>query len=316
MILQRTITKSVSTTGVGLHTGEKVNLTLHPADEGQGIVFTRSDLETPIKIQVSPFMVTETTLCSTIGVDQFKISTVEHIMSALSASGIDNIIIEVNGSEIPIMDGSSISFIHLIKSAIIKEQNKPKKFVVINQLIEVTDGEKLAKFEPHQGFIIDFMIDFPHPAFNDEDSHVAIDFFKDSYIKDISRARTFGFMHEVEYLRTNGLARGGSLDNAIVLDEYKIINEDGLRYSDEFVRHKILDAVGDLYMLGSPIIGKFTAYKSGHELNNKLLRALVENPQSWSLENLDDNDIEMAELANNYLSIANEFNNERTNKIQ
>ena len=158
MILQRTITKSVSTTGVGLHTGEKVNLTLHPADEGQGIVFTRSDLETPIKIQVSPFMVTETTLCSTIGVDQFKISTVEHIMSALSASGIDNIIIEVNGSEIPIMDGSSISFIHLIKSAIIKEQNKPKKFVVINQLIEVTDGEKLAKFEPHQGFIIDFMM--------------------------------------------------------------------------------------------------------------------------------------------------------------
>jgi len=316
MILQRTITNSVSTSGVGLHTGEKVTLVLRPANEDQGIVFTRSDLETPIKIQVSPFIVTETKLCSTIGADKFKISTVEHIMSALSASGIDNIMIDVNGSEVPIMDGSSIAFIHLIKSAIIKEQKKPKKFVVINELIEVTDGEKLAKFEPYQGFIIDFMIDFPHPAFNDEDSHVSIDFFKDSYIKDISRARTFGFMHEVEYLRTNGLARGGSLDNAIVLDEYKIINEDGLRYSDEFVRHKILDAVGDLYMLGSPIIGKFTAYKSGHELNNKLLRALVENPQSWSLENLDDNDIEMAELANNYLSIANEFNNERTNKIQ
>jgi len=316
MILQRTITNSVSTSGVGLHTGEKVTLVLRPANEDQGIVFTRSDLETPIKIQVSPFIVTETKLCSTIGADKFKISTVEHIMSALSASGIDNIMIDVNGSEVPIMDGSSIAFIHLIKSAIIKEQKKPKKFVVINELIEITDGEKLAKFEPYQGFIIDFMIDFPHPAFNDEDSHVSIDFFKDSYIKDISRARTFGFMHEVEYLRTNGLARGGSLDNAIVLDEYKIINEDGLRYSDEFVRHKILDAVGDLYMLGSPIIGKFTAYKSGHELNNKLLRALVENPQSWSLENLDDNDIEMAELANNYLSIANEFNNERTNKIQ
>ena len=316
MILQRTITNSVSTSGVGLHTGEKVTLVLRPANEDQGIVFTRSDLETPIKIQVSPFIVTETKLCSTIGADKFKISTVEHIMSALSASGIDNIMIDVNGSEVPIMDGSSIAFIHLIKSAIIKEQKKPKKFVVINELIEVTDGEKLAKFEPYQGFIIDFMIDFPHPAFNDEDSHVSIDFFKDSYIKDISRARTFGFMHEVEYLRTNGLARGGSLDNAIVLDEYKIINEDGLRYSDEFVRHKILDAVGDLYMLGSPIIGKFTAYKSGHELNNKLLRALVENPQSWSLENLDDNDVEMAELAKNYLSIADEFNNERINKIQ
>jgi len=316
MILQRTITNSVSTRGVGLHTGEKVILTLHPANEDQGIVFTRSDLEVPIKIQVSPFMVTETKLCSTIGVDQSKVSTVEHIMSALSASGIDNIIIDVNGSEVPIMDGSSIAFIHLIKSAVIKEQNKPKKFVVINELIEVKDGDRLAKFEPHQGFIIDFMIDFPHPAFNDEDSHVSIDFFKDSYIKDISRARTFGFMQEVEYLRTNGLARGGSLDNAIVLDEYKIINEDGLRYSDEFVRHKILDAVGDLYMLGSPIIGKFTAYKSGHELNNKLLRALVENPQSWSLENLDDNGIEMAELAKNYLLIANEFNNKRTDKIQ
>ena len=235
-------------------------------------------------------------------------------MSALSASGIDNIIIDVNGSEIPIMDGSSIAFIHLIKSAIIKEQKKPKKFVVINQLIEVADGDKLAKFEPYKGFIIDFMIDFPHPAFNDGDSHVSIDFFKDSYINDISRARTFGFMQEVEYLRTNGLARGGSLDNAIVLDEYRILNEDGLRYSDEFVRHKILDAVGDLYMLGSPIIGKFTAYKSGHELNNKLLRALVENPQSWSLENLDINDIEMTELAKDYLSMANEFNNDKAEK--
>ena len=316
MILQRTITNSVSTTGVGLHTGEKVTLTLYPANEDQGIIFTRSDQKTPIHIQVSPFMVTETKLCSTIGTDQLKISTVEHIMSALSASGIDNIIIDVNGSEIPIMDGSSIAFMHLIKSAIIKTQKKPKKFVVITELIEVTEGDKLAKFEPHKGFIIDFMIDFPHPAFNDKDSHVSIDFFRDSYIKDISRARTFGFMQEVEYLRTNGLARGGSLDNAIVLDEYKIINEDGLRYSDEFVRHKILDAVGDLYMLGSPIIGKFTAYKSGHELNNKLLRALVENPQSWSLENLDDNDVEMAELAKNYLSIADEFNNERINKIQ
>ena len=184
MILQRTITNSVSTRGVGLHTGEKVILTLHPANEDQGIVFTRSDLEVPIKIQVSPFMVTETKLCSTIGVDQFKVSTVEHIMSALSASGIDNIIIDVNGSEVPIMDGSSIAFIYLIKSAVIKEQNKPKKFVVINELIEVKDGDRLAKFEPHQGFIIDFMIDFPHPAFNDKDSHVSIDFFKDSYIKE------------------------------------------------------------------------------------------------------------------------------------
>ena len=305
MILQRTIKNSVSTTGVGLHTGEKVTLTLSPAKEDHGIVFRRTDLDPLIQIQVSPLIVTETKLCSTIGADQFKISTVEHIMSALCASGIDNILIDVNGSEVPIMDGSSIAFIHLIKSAIILEQLKPKKFVVINEVIEVTDGDKLARFEPHQGFMIDFMIDFPHPAFNDEDSHVSIDFFKESYIKDISRARTFGFMQEVEYLRTNGLARGGSLDNAIVLDEYKVLNEDGLRYSDEFVRHKILDAVGDLYMLGNPIIGKFTAYKSGHDLNNKLLRALIKNTQSWSLESLDIND--MAGLAKNYLLMTDEF---------
>lgn len=307
MILQRTIKNSVSTTGVGLHTGEKVTLTLSPAKEDHGIVFRRTDLDPLIQIQVSPLIVTETKLCSTIGADQFKISTVEHIMSALCASGIDNILIDVNGSEVPIMDGSSIAFIHLIKSAIILEQLKPKKFVVINEVIEVTDGDKLARFEPHQGFMIDFMIDFPHPAFNDEDSHVSIDFFKESYIKDISRARTFGFMQEVEYLRTNGLARGGSLDNAIVLDEFKVLNEDGLRYSDEFVRHKILDAVGDLYMLGNPIIGKFTAYKSGHDLNNKLLRALIKNTQSWSLESLDINDIEMAGLAKNYLLMTDEF---------
>lgn len=316
MIRQRTITNSVSTTGVGLHTGEKVTITLFPAKEDHGIVFRRSDLKTPTQIQVSPLMVIETKLCSTIGTDTFKISTVEHIMSALSASGIDNILIDVNGSEIPIMDGSSIAFIHLIKSAMVVEQLKPKKFVVINEVIEVTDGDKLAKFEPYHGFIIDFMIDFPHPAFKEEDSHVVIDFFKDSYIKDISRARTFGFMQEVEYLRTNGLARGGSLDNAIVLDEFKILNEDGLRYSDEFVRHKILDAVGDLYILGNPIIGKFTAYKSGHDLNNKLLRSLLENKQSWSLENLDSNDLEMAELVKNYSLMTDEFKNNKREKLQ
>ena len=222
-------------------------------------------------------------------------------MSALSASGIDNILIEVDGSEIPIMDGSSISFIYLIKSAVVYEQSEIKKFAVIKDVIQVKDGEKFARFEPYKGFLVDFTIDFPHPAFKEENSRVEIDFFKDSYVNDISRARTFGFMQEVEYLRSNGLARGGSLDNAIVLDEYKIINDEGLRYSDEFVRHKILDAIGDLYMIGMPIIGKFTAYKSGHELNNKLLRLMLEQKNKWTIEHLDLHNEKTAILASDYL---------------
>ena len=309
MIFQRTIKNKVSAVGVGLHTGQKVRIVLKPAIENSGIIFKRTDSKLPIEIKVEPKAVKETQLSTTIGKGKFKISTVEHLMSALSASGIDNILIEVDGSEIPIMDGSSISFIYLIKSAVVCEQSEIKKFAVIKDVIQVKDGEKFARFEPYKGFLVDFTIDFPHPAFKEENSRVEIDFFKDSYVNDISRARTFGFMQEVEYLRSNGLARGGSLDNAIVLDEYKIINDEGLRYSDEFVRHKILDAIGDLYMIGMPIIGKFTAYKSGHELNNKLLRLMLEQKNKWTIEHLDLHNEKTAILASDYLKEKTGFEN-------
>jgi UDP-3-O-[3-hydroxymyristoyl] N-acetylglucosamine deacetylase len=244
-------------------------------------------------------------MCSAIGQDTSRVATVEHLMSALSATGVDNIIIELNGPEVPIMDGSSIPFIYLLQTAKLKELDAAKKFVLINDVIEVKDKDKWARFEPYDGFKIDFTIDFPHPVFDTSTNKVALDFYDESYITEISRARTFGFMQEVEYLRSNGLARGGSLDNAIVLDEYKIINTDGLRYNDEFVRHKILDAVGDLYMLGYSIIGNFKAYKSGHELNNKLLLALLSNKKCWSLTTLDSQDPKTSNLAMRYANSKN-----------
>jgi UDP-3-O-[3-hydroxymyristoyl] N-acetylglucosamine deacetylase len=280
---------------------------LKPAKANSGIIFKRIDIKVPIEIKLEPKAVKETRLSSTIGKGKFKISTVEHLMSALSASGIDNILIEVGGSEIPIMDGSSIAFVYLINSAVVYEQSEFKKFAVIKDVIKVEEGEKFAKFEPYNGFLVDFTIDFPHPAFKKENNHVEIDFFKDSYVNNISRARTFGFMQEVEYLRSNGLARGGSLDNAIVLDEYKILNDEGLRYSDEFVRHKILDAIGDLYMIGMPIIGKFTAYKSGHELNNRLLRSMLDKKSKWEIEYLDLESEQTALLASDYIKDKNKF---------
>ncbi|MBT4183127.1 MAG: UDP-3-O-acyl-N-acetylglucosamine deacetylase, partial [Nitrosomonadales bacterium] len=255
MIFQKTIKNEISEVGVGLHSGEKVKLTLKPGSEGQGIIFKKTNQNKEFQVKVNPTIVLDTRLCSTIGNKDFQIATVEHLMSALCASGIDNITVEVSGSEIPIMDGSAITFIHLIKSAGIVDQRAPKEFIRIKKTTEVREDDKFAIFEPHQGFIIDFTIDFPHPVFKTENSHVNIDFFQDSYVQDISRARTFGFMQEVEALRSNGLARGGSLDNAIVVDEYNIINKDGLRYKDEFVRHKILDAMGDLFMLGKPLLG-------------------------------------------------------------
>jgi UDP-3-O-[3-hydroxymyristoyl] N-acetylglucosamine deacetylase len=316
MIFQRSIKNKVSAIGVGLHTGQKVRIVLKPAIGNSGIVFKRTDIKVPIEIKVEPKAVKETQLSTTIGKGKFKISTVEHLMSALSASGIDNILIEVDGSEIPIMDGSSISFVYLIKSAVVCEQLESKKFAVIKDVIKVQDGEKFAKFEPYKGFLVDFTIDFPHPAFKKENSHVEIDFFKDSYVNQISRARTFGFMQEVEYLRSNGLARGGSLDNAIVLDEYKILNDEGLRYSDEFVRHKILDALGDLYMIGMPIIGKFVAFKSGHELNNKLLRLMLEQKSKWAVEYLNLEDEQNSSLARDYTKDKNEFSFENLNTTQ
>ena len=305
MIKQRTIQKSVQTSGVGLHNGEKVTMTLKPAEMDKGIVFRRIDQKKIYEVKVSPEAVKDTKMCSAIGQDTSRVATVEHLMSALSATGIDNIIIELNGSEVPIMDGSSIPFIYLLQTAKIKEQDAAKKFVLINDVIEVKDKDKWARFEPYDGFKVDFTIDFPHPVFDASTNKVALDFYDESYITEISRARTFGFMQEVEYLRSNGLARGGSLDNAIVLDEYKIINKDGLRYNDEFVRHKILDAVGDLYMLGYSIIGNFKAYKSGHELNNKLLLALLANKKCWRLTTLDSQDPKTSNLATRYTNSKN-----------
>ena len=316
MIYQKSIKNEVSALGVGLHTGQKVRVVLKPAKENTGIIFKRTDIKVPIEIKINPQAVKETRLSSTIGADEHRISTVEHLMSALSALGVDNILIEVGGSEIPIMDGSSIPFVYLINSAVVFDQSALKKFAVIKDMIEVKDGEKFAKFEPYSGFLVDFTINFPHPAFKEENNRVVIDFFKDSYVNDISRARTFGFMQEVEYLRSNGLARGGSLDNAIVLDEYKILNDEGLRYIDEFVRHKILDAIGDLYMIGMTIIGKFTAYKSGHELNNKLLRLMIEEKNKWAIEHLDLGSENTASLASDYLKDKGNFRNKNLEVAQ
>ncbi len=316
MIFQKTIKNEVCAVGVGLHSGEKVTIALKPAPNNHGIVFKRVDQKNSPQIQINPFVVIDTRLSSTIGNELFKISTVEHLMSALSASGIDNILVEVTGSEIPIMDGSAISFIHLIKSACLQNQSSPKKFIEIKEMIEVREHDKFARFEPYPGFMIDFTIDFSHPVFKAADSQVCIDFFKSSYIQDISRARTFGFMQEVEYLRSNGLAKGGSLDNAIVVDEYKIINKDGLRYKDEFVRHKILDAIGDLYMLGKPILGKFTAYKSGHDLNNKLIKKVMEKKEVWDITYLDLEKQETSALAKDYLASKNEFIHKSTDVLQ
>ena len=310
MIKQRTIQRSVQTSGVGLHNGEKVTMTLKPAEVDQGIVFRRVDQNKINEVKVSPDAVKDTKMCSAIGQDTSRVATVEHLMSALSATGIDNIIIELNGSEVPIMDGSSIPFIYLLQTARIKEQDAAKKFVLIKDVIEVKDKDKWARFEPYDGFKVDFTIDFPHPVFDASTNKVALDFYDESYITEISRARTFGFMQEVEYLRSHGLARGGSLDNAIVLDEYKIINTDGLRYNDEFVRHKILDAVGDLYMLGYAIIGNFKAYKSGHELNNKVLLALLSDKKCWSLITLDSQDPKTSNLATRYTNSKNRILNQ------
>ena len=316
MIYQKSIKNVVSALGVGLHTGQKVRVVLKPAKENTGIIFKRTDIKVPIEIKINPQAVKETRLSSTIGADEHRISTVEHLMSALSALGVDNILIEVGGSEIPIMDGSSIPFVYLINSAVVFDQSALKKFAVIKDMIEVKDGEKFAKFEPYSGFLVDFTINFPHPAFKEENNRVVIDFFKDSYVNDISRARTFGFMQEVEYLRSNGLARGGSLDNAIVLDEYKVLNDEGLRYIDEFVRHKILDAIGDLYMIGMPIIGKFTAYKSGHALNNKLLRLMLEEKNKWAIEHLDLGSEKTASLASDYVKDKGNFRNKNLEVAQ
>jgi len=281
MIKQRTLKMSVRATGVGLHSGVKVEMTLRPAAPNSGIVFRRMDLDPPAELKADPYLVTDTRLCSMLESGAAKVSTVEHLMSALAGLGIDNLIVDLTGPEIPIMDGSSAPFVFLLQSAGIIEQDAAKQYVRIIKPIEVRDGDKWARFVPHNGFKVEFTIDFKHPVFDKSGKTVSIDFADEAYTKEVARARTFGFMHEVEALRNSGLALGGSLDNAIVMDEYRVLNQDGLRYDDEFVKHKVLDAIGDLYLLGHPIIGAFEAYKSGHALNNALLRELLQHQESW-----------------------------------
>jgi UDP-3-O-[3-hydroxymyristoyl] N-acetylglucosamine deacetylase len=291
MIRQRTLKTQVKTTGVGLHSGVKVEMTLRPAAAGTGILFRRVDLDPPVDIPVDPTKVTDTRLCSALTVGNAKVATVEHLMSALAGLGIDNIVIDLTGPEVPILDGSAAPFVFLLQSAGIEELNAPKQFIRITQPIEVKEGDKWARLTPYDGFCIDFTIDFDHPVFEESSQVVSVDFDRTSYIREVARARTFGFMHEVEMLRNNNLALGGSLDNAIVMDEFRVLNADGLRYEDEFVKHKVLDAIGDFYMVGKPIIGRLEAHKSGHALNNQLLRALMENRAAWELvtfENSED----------------------------
>lgn len=290
MLKQRTLKKAISATGVGLHNGEKVTLTLRPAAPDTGIVFKRVDLPQPNEIKATPQAVNDTRLCSALEENGARVATVEHLMSALAGLGIDNVYIDVTASEIPIMDGSSGPFVFLLQEAGIAEQAAAKKFIRVKKTVEVVEGDKWVRFEPYHGFKIDFTIQFSHPVFEHSGNNVKIDFAADSYIKEISRARTFGFMHEVEYLRSNGLARGGSLDNAIVLDEYRVLNSDGLRYDNEFAKHKVLDAIGDLYMLGHPILGAFYAYKSGHAMNNHLLRALMQDETAWEFVTFEKNE--------------------------
>jgi UDP-3-O-[3-hydroxymyristoyl] N-acetylglucosamine deacetylase len=289
MLKQRTIKNPIRARGVGLHTGHHGLMSMRPAPINTGIIFRRIDLDPVVEIPVHPNVVSETVLCTTLSQDGVKISTVEHLMSALAGFGIDNLYIDLDSDEVPIMDGSASHFIFLLQSAGIAEQAADKRFIRIKQLVRVeTENGAWAQFEPYEGFRLSFSIDFDHPAFDETANHLMIEFSSTSYLKEISRARTFGFMKDVEALRKRNLALGGSLDNAIVLDENGVMNPEGLRNQDEFVRHKVLDAVGDLYMIGSGIVGSFSAYKSGHALNNRLLRTLLANPESWEFTTLAD----------------------------
>lgn len=281
MLRQRTLKTTIRATGVGLHSGEKVYMTLRPAAENTGIVFHRVDLEEPVDIPADPTLVTETMLGTTLTKGSTKVATVEHLMSALAGLGIDNIHIDLSASEVPIMDGSAGPFVFLLQSAGIEEQNAAKKFIRIKKTVRVEDGDKWAELIPFNGFKVNFEIFFNHPVFNKLSQQATIDFSSTSFLKEISRARTFCFLRDVEALRERNLTLGGSMDNAIVLDDYRILNEDGLRYANEFVIHKILDAIGDAYLLGHGLIGELRAYKSGHDLNNQLFRAMLDDKTAW-----------------------------------
>lgn len=287
MLRQRTLKTIVRATGVGLHTGRKVYLTLRPAAPDTGIVFRRVDLAEPVDIKAQATLIGDTRLSSCLDVNGVRVSTVEHLMSAFAGLGVDNAYVDLTAEEVPIMDGSSSPFVFLIQSAGLEEQNAPKRFMRVKKPVQVVDGDKWARFEPYEGFRMEFSIDFNHPVMQKAAQRVSIDFATTSYVKDIARARTFGFMQEVEFLRTQGLGLGGSLDNAIVVDEFNVLNPDGLRYDDEFVKHKALDAIGDLYLLGHPLLGAFSAHKSGHALNNRLARELLGQPDAWDLVTFD-----------------------------
>jgi len=288
LIKQRTLKNTIRATGVGLHTGEKIYLTLRPAAVNTGVIFRRIDLDVPVEIKASPENVGDTRLSTTLVKGNVRISTVEHLLSAIAGLGIDNAYVDLSAPEVPIMDGSAGPFVFLVQSAGIVEQAAPKKFVRIKQSVQVEDGDKWARFDQFDGFKVGLTIDFDHPVFKDRGQYAELDFSTTSFVKEVSRARTFGFMRDLEMLRERHLALGGSLDNAVVLDDYRVLNEDGLRYEDEFVRHKILDVIGDLYLLGHSLIGAFSGYKSGHDLNNRLLRALVAREDAWESVTFED----------------------------
>ena len=288
MLRQRTIKTTIRATGVGLHTGEKVYMTLRPAAENTGIVFNRVDLDEPVQIPADPLLVGETMLGTTLIRDGVKVATVEHLMSALAGLGIDNLAVDLSAAEVPIMDGSAGPFVFLLQSAGIEEQNAAKRFIRVRKRIRVEDNGKWAELTPFDGFKVNFEIAFNHPVFNKLRQDATIDFSSTSFLKEVSRARTFCFLRDVEALRARNLTLGGSMDNAIVLDDFRILNEDGLRYSNEFVIHKVLDAIGDVYLLNRTLIGKLSAFKSGHELNNKLLRAMLADASAWEEVTFDD----------------------------
>ena len=288
MLKQRTLKNSIRATGVGLHTGKKVLMVLRPAPANSGIVFRRTDLDQFVDIPAKAGNVSQTTLGTSLTVEGGTVSTVEHLMSALAGLGIDNLVVELSAGEVPIMDGSAGPFVFLIQSAGVEEQNAPKRFVRIKKPVVVEDGDKWAMFEPFDGFKVSFAIEFDHPAFKDKTQEATVDFSSTSFVKEVSRARTFGFLRDIEMLRSRRLALGGSMDNAIVVDDYRVLNEDGLRYEDEFVKHKILDAIGDLYLLGHSLIGAFKGFKSGHALNNRLLKELMAQPDAWEEVTFDD----------------------------
>jgi UDP-3-O-[3-hydroxymyristoyl] N-acetylglucosamine deacetylase len=283
MLNQRTLKNVIRATGVGLHTGKKVLVTFRPAPPDRGIIFRRVDLDPVVEIPARAENVGDTSLSTSLMRDGVRISTVEHLLSAFAGLGIDNAYVDLSAPEVPIMDGSAGPFVFLIQSAGFQEQSEPKRFIRIKKPISVHDGDKWARFEPFSGFKVSFAIEFDHPFFQQSSKHAEIDFSTTSFVKEVSRARTFGFMREVEWLRGRNLALGGSLDNAVVVDDYRVLNEDGLRYEDEFVKHKILDAIGDLYLLGHSLIGAFHGHKSGHELNNQLLRKLLATQSAWEL---------------------------------